>query len=435
MLNPMKINRRIDYMNELLQCIDQIDQSVNDAEINVLESLISSYDKALMILQECEVSDYSAFEIFQEGEKWDKFKEDTKAPILGTKDESVGKRILMLIPRLIQKLIALIRNLFSKEKSEKRKMDKDIRELERIAKSTDSVQESVVDDSDDEIVQEGLRDGLKQLKSEFSPKGRKERKAEFAKRREDNAYNHSQFWDKYVLDDFKSAISDANKLYEQRMFSTLCEEIQKANLPKAKDIMSAIQDSQDPRKVVSNSFINSDDDYYELHTIINDIRISFLPDNSILVRFIEDAGNIDSVLKNNVMDRLFKMINDPDMDTADRRKRYIRENLSEVKEIRDSINRLHDKRRNTIACIDRFAKDLNDIWKVLDDSGFSKRTRESRRITHDIYELCADLNKVVYHTFVLNKSIADCWNGLMHAMKGDGKADIANPNNWKYYSN
>ena len=81
MLNPMKINRRIDYMNELLQCIDQIDQSVNNAEINVLESLISSYDKALVILQECEVSDYSAFEIFQEGEKWEKFKEDTKAPV------------------------------------------------------------------------------------------------------------------------------------------------------------------------------------------------------------------------------------------------------------------------------------------------------------------------------------------------------------------
>ena len=96
-------------MNDLLLCIDQIDQSVADAEINVLESLIQSYDKAIAIIQEAdEGTDLSAFDVFQEGEKWDKFKEDTKAPVLGNKGESVGKRILMAIPRLIQKLIAVI---------------------------------------------------------------------------------------------------------------------------------------------------------------------------------------------------------------------------------------------------------------------------------------------------------------------------------------
>ncbi len=96
-------------MNDLLLYIDQIDQSVADAEINVLESLIASYDKSIMILQEsADDADLSTFEIFQEGEKWDKFKEDTKAPVLGNKGESVGKRILMAIPRLIQKLIAVI---------------------------------------------------------------------------------------------------------------------------------------------------------------------------------------------------------------------------------------------------------------------------------------------------------------------------------------
>jgi hypothetical protein len=124
-------------MNELLMCIDQIDQSVNNAEINVLESLISSYDKALMILQECEVSDYSAFEIFQEGEKWEKFKEDSKAPILGNKGESLIKRILMIIPRLVQKNAALIAKAFTRNKASKQKMENDVQTLKQAVQTSE----------------------------------------------------------------------------------------------------------------------------------------------------------------------------------------------------------------------------------------------------------------------------------------------------------
>jgi hypothetical protein len=116
-------------MNDLLMNIDQIDQSVNDSEINVLESMIQSYDKSIMILESYEGEDFSAFDIFQEGEKWDKFKEDTKAPVFGKKGESVAKRFLMLIPRLIQKLIALIKRLFVKNKNVEQKMEKDIQTL------------------------------------------------------------------------------------------------------------------------------------------------------------------------------------------------------------------------------------------------------------------------------------------------------------------
>jgi hypothetical protein len=81
-------------MNELLMCIDQIDQSVNDAEINVLESLISSYDKALMILENYEGEDLTVFDVFQEGEILDQAK--------GNPNESMIKRILLFIPRLLK---------------------------------------------------------------------------------------------------------------------------------------------------------------------------------------------------------------------------------------------------------------------------------------------------------------------------------------------
>lgn len=117
-------------MNELLTCIDQIDQSQEEAEINVLESLIQSYDKALMILECYDGDDFSAFEIFQEGEKWDKFKEDTKAPILGNKGESLIKRILMIIPRLVQKLAMLVRKIFTKNKKTDQQIKSEIDNLQ-----------------------------------------------------------------------------------------------------------------------------------------------------------------------------------------------------------------------------------------------------------------------------------------------------------------
>ena len=123
-------------MTDLLQYINQIDQSVADAEIDVLESLIQSYDKSIMIITEAsDDTDLSVFDIFQEGETWDKFKEDTKAPVFGNKGEGIVKRILMIIPRLIQKLIVMIRKLFTKNKSFEQKMDKDVDNLRKQAKT------------------------------------------------------------------------------------------------------------------------------------------------------------------------------------------------------------------------------------------------------------------------------------------------------------
>ena len=119
--------------------IDQIDLSVSNAEINVLESLIQSYDKSIMILENSDDTvDVSSFDIFQEGDKWDKFKEDTKAPVLGNKGESKLKRILMIIPRLIQKLIALITKFIKSPK-----ITDTIDKLKKIDKASESDIDSV----------------------------------------------------------------------------------------------------------------------------------------------------------------------------------------------------------------------------------------------------------------------------------------------------
>ena len=96
-------------MNELLNAIDTINESVNDSEISVLESLISAYEKSLMILESSVDVNIASYSIFQEGEILDQAK--------GNSSESLIKRILLFIPRLIK---ALIQKLFKLNKDNKK---------------------------------------------------------------------------------------------------------------------------------------------------------------------------------------------------------------------------------------------------------------------------------------------------------------------------
>ena len=114
----------------LTQMILDIDIEADNAEITVVESLIESYDKSVMILEGCsDGCDVSAFDIFQEGEKWDKFKDDANQKITGVEGESLGKRIAMFIPRLIAALIRLCKKIFSRNKKITEKMKQDVAEM------------------------------------------------------------------------------------------------------------------------------------------------------------------------------------------------------------------------------------------------------------------------------------------------------------------
>ena len=100
--------------DEILSSIDNIDECVMEAEMNVLTAMCNEYDKAIMIMENYNGDDYSSFDIFQEG-----FKDEVNKPISGTKDEKIIKRILMAIPRLIATLVRKLINAFSSIKSAK----------------------------------------------------------------------------------------------------------------------------------------------------------------------------------------------------------------------------------------------------------------------------------------------------------------------------
>ena len=100
--------------NEILSSIDNIDECVMEAELNVLNAMINEYDKAIMIMENYNGNDYSSFDVFQEG-----FKDELNKPVRGVKGENILKRILMAIPRLIALLVKKVKKFFNKEKSER----------------------------------------------------------------------------------------------------------------------------------------------------------------------------------------------------------------------------------------------------------------------------------------------------------------------------
>ena len=95
--------------NEILSSIDNIDNCVMEAEMNVISAMINEYDKAIMIMENYNGNDYSSFDIFQEG-----FKDELNKPIRGVKGESIFKRIGMIIPRLIAMIVTAMKKLVSK---------------------------------------------------------------------------------------------------------------------------------------------------------------------------------------------------------------------------------------------------------------------------------------------------------------------------------
>ena len=97
----------------IFDLINEIEDQSLIAEMNVMDALMASYAKEAIM---CEyMSEDVVDELFyQEGEKWDKFKDDVNAPIKGKQGENILKKIVMFIPRAIAALIRFIKSKFNK---------------------------------------------------------------------------------------------------------------------------------------------------------------------------------------------------------------------------------------------------------------------------------------------------------------------------------
>ena len=143
---------------EILSAIDNIDNTIMESEMNVMNSLINSYDKAVMILEYCDDNvDTSSFDIFQEGightigTAVDKLDEKMKAK----PNENIIKKILLFIPRAIMKLIQTLRTKYNEKK-----LDKAAKDLSNIVDEIDEVIDLDglfdVDDDESDVQQEAF---------------------------------------------------------------------------------------------------------------------------------------------------------------------------------------------------------------------------------------------------------------------------------------
>ena len=96
--------------NIILECIDEINDSVVTTESNVIKSLMNSYYKQYELFTECEYLGKDPYKIYQEASIMDEVKEKS------SKDKNKLITFLKFIPRLIITIIKKIKNkLFGKK--------------------------------------------------------------------------------------------------------------------------------------------------------------------------------------------------------------------------------------------------------------------------------------------------------------------------------
>lgn len=123
---------------EILRSIDNINDSVNDVNIAVLDAMLDSCDKATTIMENYDGDDLSSFSIFQEGKIMD------EATGKGKNDSTI-KKIALFIPRLVIAMVKEISKSFKNINFEEKlpeipkvkieKVEKDPGLLKKIIKS------------------------------------------------------------------------------------------------------------------------------------------------------------------------------------------------------------------------------------------------------------------------------------------------------------
>ena len=97
--------------DEILSSIDNIDECVMEAELNVLNAMINEYDKAIMIMENYNGNDYSSFDVFMEdGEQQ-------------SKKENIIKRFIKWIKNMTNLIFDKIKGLWNKFRGKNKEVE------------------------------------------------------------------------------------------------------------------------------------------------------------------------------------------------------------------------------------------------------------------------------------------------------------------------
>ena len=102
--------------NEILSSIDNIDECVMEAEMNVLTAMINEYDKAIMIMENYNGNDYSSFDIFQESVIMEDGEQQSKK-------ENIIKRFIKWIKNMTNLIFDKIKGLWNKFRGKNKEVE------------------------------------------------------------------------------------------------------------------------------------------------------------------------------------------------------------------------------------------------------------------------------------------------------------------------
>lgn len=91
--------------DDIIAKIELIQETCDTSEFDVMNSLLNNYIKMISVIEQ-----------HPDAMITESFKDDLNEPVTGNKNESIIKRILMFIPRLIHKIIETVHRLFLKAK-------------------------------------------------------------------------------------------------------------------------------------------------------------------------------------------------------------------------------------------------------------------------------------------------------------------------------
>lgn len=125
--------------NEVLDTIDSIsgiESTVIESVIDVYDALTCEYSKICIIMDHYDGNDTSQFSIFQEGEIFDK--------ATGKKNvgESMIKKIIWFVPRLLGAIVSAISSIFTKKNKDE--ITEDIKNCEKIISDSSDTELAVV---------------------------------------------------------------------------------------------------------------------------------------------------------------------------------------------------------------------------------------------------------------------------------------------------
>ncbi|MBR1987958.1 MAG: hypothetical protein IKA36_02845 [Clostridia bacterium] len=126
----------------MIENISVIEELTLEAEISVLSALCECYEKQALILEYSTSEDVSEFSVFQEG-KFGQFLDKVDSKLQKTDGESIIKKILLFIPRILMKMINIIR-----DKRNKHNLDKCVKDLTDVISAMDFMDDSWFDGSE-----------------------------------------------------------------------------------------------------------------------------------------------------------------------------------------------------------------------------------------------------------------------------------------------